>query len=292
MNCYSCGADTGDQLGLCAACREKRDRQHQHRIAQASSGSSVLGDAKASAQGPKKVTPMLMGVDALPAGFWLRFLAYWLDSLILGIVLNVIAAVSAYPIFSLLSFTLPNSIDNSPAMENAMTRMLVAFALSVLAYITVIMLAAVLYSILFEASRFKATPGKMLLGLQVTTIEGKTLTKGQALLRSTAKIISAITFCIGYIIIAVHPEKLSFHDMFSKTRVIKGDNYSGSKIIVAIIVLIVLCVLSKIVPNPGADHFNKLKIEYDSHSGGAFSRFEQDFKKSVQERGTRNWNGF
>lgn len=70
-------------------------------------------------------------------------------------------------------------------------------------------------------TNYGATPGKMLLGLKVLTLEGEKLTQSQAIKRYFAYLLSALTLGIGFLMVAIDPQKRALHDILSKTKVIK-----------------------------------------------------------------------
>jgi uncharacterized RDD family membrane protein YckC len=78
-----------------------------------------------------------------------------------------------------------------------------------------------LYFALMESSERGATVGKMAMGLRVVTNDGKRLSFMNATGRYFAKILSAIIFCIGFIMIAFTDRKRGLHDMIANTLVIK-----------------------------------------------------------------------
>ncbi len=67
-----------------------------------------------------------------------------------------------------------------------------------------------------------ATPGKMLLKLQVVSLkDSKKLTVGQAVVRYIGYIPSILVFFIGFIWVAFDPKKQGWHDKMANTAVIK-----------------------------------------------------------------------
>lgn len=68
-----------------------------------------------------------------------------------------------------------------------------------------------------------ASPGKLLFGLEVYEADGVTkLSYMKAFFREFAgKIISAIPFFMGYVIVAMRPDRRALHDLLFETRVIK-----------------------------------------------------------------------
>jgi uncharacterized RDD family membrane protein YckC len=77
-----------------------------------------------------------------------------------------------------------------------------------------------LYFSLMESSAKQATLGKMALGIIVTDGSYNRISFGRATGRFFAKLISNITICIGYIIIAFTSQKQGLHDIIAGTLVI------------------------------------------------------------------------
>ncbi len=78
-----------------------------------------------------------------------------------------------------------------------------------------------LYFTIFERSRLRATPGKLLLGSFVTDADGRRVSFGQASRRYVAKLGSIAAAGIGYITVLKTPQKRAFHDLMAGTLVLK-----------------------------------------------------------------------
>ena len=78
-----------------------------------------------------------------------------------------------------------------------------------------------LYFTIFEISGWMATPGKKILGLQVTDLNGQQIGFGRANGRYWGKIVSALILMIGFIMIAFTDKKQGLHDIMAGTLVIK-----------------------------------------------------------------------
>jgi len=126
------------------------------------------------------------------AGFWLRFIASFIDGLILASVGFVIGI--------LLSLAGAGS-------EN--TGQLVGIAIGWL------------YNALLESSSAQGSLGKMALGLKVTDMDGYPISFGRATGRHFAKIISAIILLIGFIIAGFTAKKQALHDLIAGCLVVK-----------------------------------------------------------------------
>lgn len=139
-----------------------------------------------------------IGREMRYAGFWIRFVAIFVDGIILQIV-NI-------P----LRF-LPLSAGD-PDVQMRMTFLIVGIS----------MLVSALYEIFF-IGRFGATPGKMALRLQVVRPDGGKLSYGRACGRYFAKFLSSLILLIGYIMAAFDEQKRSLHDRICDTRVIRRN---------------------------------------------------------------------
>lgn len=135
------------------------------------------------------------------AGFWIRFAAYFLDGIILGIV-NFILGM-------MVGLGAAVGGDNNDAVVGMQIVLnLVSFALGITYYT-------------FFNGRFGATPGKMACGLKIVTAEGQPITYLRAFARYWALMLSALTLMIGFIIAAFDDQKRALHDHICSTRVIR-----------------------------------------------------------------------
>lgn len=130
------------------------------------------------------------------AGFWRRFAAWILDGLLLSLVT--------------LPFTL--QFDGGVAAEAARTS----------AAGTISTVVGWLYFALMESSAKQATVGKMALGIIVTDLDGRRLGFGRATGRYFAKILSALTLGIGFLMAGFTERKQALHDMVASCLVVMG----------------------------------------------------------------------
>jgi uncharacterized RDD family membrane protein YckC len=77
-----------------------------------------------------------------------------------------------------------------------------------------------LYYAGFESSRGQATPGKVLLRLEVTDLTGNRLSFARATLRFFGKYISTLIIFIGYLMIGLTKKHQGLHDKIAGTLVI------------------------------------------------------------------------
>jgi len=150
------------------------------------------------------------------AGFWLRFVAYIIDELILGFVgffisLPFIGSI----IFN--AFQLADSGGHEEKIFLGVAGIVGAVFLWIIASIVV----GWLYFALMEASKNQGTLGKMALSLKVTDMEGNRISFGRASGRYFGKIISGMIFMIGYILAGLTEKKQALHDMIANCLVIR-----------------------------------------------------------------------
>lgn len=140
-------------------------------------------------------------------GFWIRFLAFVIDSVINNII--GIAIGIALGLFIGMGVSAA-AIQMTEFNE---------FLLSIISFI-LSLITTWLYFALFQSSKYMATPGKMVFGLIVVDKEYKRLSFAHATGRFFATIVSTITFLIGFIMAAFTARKRALHDMIAGTYVI------------------------------------------------------------------------
>lgn len=152
------------------------------------------------------------------AGFWLRFVAYIIDYIIVW----VVQAFVAIPILGAVGITFAQNAGNFENMGEAEAMGMIASlmaAAGATALLTAILV--ILYYTLMESSKFQATVGKLALGLIVTDENGGKLDFTKALIRNLCKIISSMILGIGYIMAGFTEKKQGLHDIIAKTLVVK-----------------------------------------------------------------------
>lgn len=140
------------------------------------------------------------------AGFWLRLVAFTIDTVILGV-------------FSLLLLIL-GIVLTTPGGElsNFDFEFEGSFALFPLWLSGVLTATAAYFTILH--SEYGQTIGKSLLGLEVCTPGGEALSYSQALFRWLAYGASAAFFGLGFLWVALNPAKRGWHDLLANTVVV------------------------------------------------------------------------
>ena len=150
------------------------------------------------------------------AGFWLRFVAYLIDDLILGFVGFLVALpFLGGNIFSAIG------IGECPDLNGSTFLGIAGIIGSVLGLVLVIAIMGWLYFALMESSKTQATLGKMALSLKVTDLEGNPISFARATGRYFGKIISGLIFNIGYIIAGFTEKKQALHDIMAACLVVR-----------------------------------------------------------------------
>jgi uncharacterized RDD family membrane protein YckC len=142
-------------------------------------------------------------------GFWLRFVAVFID----GIILGVVGAIIDIPLQLVLVGT---SAMTDPTL--VFGRMMGVFSIMIVLNMAI----GLVYESWFLVNKGGATPGKMVLSLEVVRTDGGRITWGLAIGRYFAKILSSWpTLWIGYIMAGLDDEKRALHDRICNTRVIR-----------------------------------------------------------------------
>ena len=213
MFCTRCGAQVGDGNRFCQVCGQE------------------VGAAVVAAQ--PVVTPVAYPapvvatspvyapvVPALPyAGFWVRFAAYLVDGVILGIpfVLILIGLIfMSGGLGALMHHAGPIDPREVPLIFGPV---LLMFWLAMLVFLAL----QWLYFAGMESSERQATIGKSVMSLRVTNVEGRRLSFGHATGRFFSKLVSGlIPLGIGYIMAAFTEKKQALHDLIAGTLVLRS----------------------------------------------------------------------
>jgi uncharacterized RDD family membrane protein YckC len=208
VRCIRCGAYT-DGAQVCGDCTERQradEAARAERVTQAIAERPANATAAPSAgacpscgrlAGPGakfcgfcryQLRELAPGEGELAyAGFWIRFLASLIDGAILFVVNVVIASLIPDPVTALFSQIILNAT----------------------------------YTIGFWVAQ-GATPGKMAVGVKVVMANGLPIEFGAACLRYFGYFVCALTFGIGYLMIAFTAEKRGLQDYIAGTVVIKS----------------------------------------------------------------------
>jgi uncharacterized RDD family membrane protein YckC len=130
-----------------------------------------------------------------PAGFWIRVVAYVIDSLILIVLVMTLGFIAM-------------ALGAIPMSENL--------------YLVLNAIVGVTYFALFHSGGWQATPGKRLLGVYVVSGEGRALSIPHALGRYLAIAVSVFTLGIGFFMAGWNRDKKALHDYVAGTRAVRG----------------------------------------------------------------------
>ena len=141
------------------------------------------------------------------AGFWIRFVAYLIDAVIL---------VFAYWVFNAIW-----GLASGKGMFGGSTDV---FALATgtdwLLGIIVFFLIGIAYLVCFWGWRGQ-TPGKMIMRVKVLRTDGSEIGWGIAVFRYLGYVISGLLFGLGYFWVAFDVDKRGIHDKIADTAVVK-----------------------------------------------------------------------
>jgi uncharacterized RDD family membrane protein YckC len=177
MQCLKCGAHNVDSASYCASC-----------------GCQLAGAGQI--------------VYKSYAGFWKRFGAVIIDSILLSIVSGICIAIIISVLGGAMIFSGGESV----------------LSYGILMGVSIYALGFIinwLYFTLMESSTKQATLGKMALGIVVVDDQGNRISFARANGRYWSKILSAMFLCIGYIMAGFTAKKQALHDLIASTLVVE-----------------------------------------------------------------------
>jgi uncharacterized RDD family membrane protein YckC len=214
MYCSKCGANVADGIAFCSACGQPMVGFSVGKTA------AATPSVDPAAPGGTVYAPPAQAYSQAPAahpvayaGFWLRFVAFIIDSLLLyfvGMILFLPFATSMGMGMRGMATGRPPDLQALLPMIHTMLRL--ALLRMVLHW---------LYFSLLESSAWQGTLGKKALGLEVTDLDGNRIGFGRATGRFFAKFISTIIFFIGYIMAGFTEKKQALHDILAGTLVVR-----------------------------------------------------------------------
>lgn len=167
-----------------------------------------------------------------PAGFWKRYVAYFIDIVIIYVVVEILSMLFFSFRMSSQSDTLMElyhslqagaqageAADPQVLIGTLQNVLLPSLVFSTCAYV----ILAGLYFCKMESSRHQATVGKRMLGIKVTNVNGAPITLGQAVARFLAASLSWLSLNLGHAFVAWTPERRALHDYIAGTRVENVD---------------------------------------------------------------------
>lgn len=225
MFCSKCGSQVADNAAFCSSCGQPTTGESAapRGIPLAPGGFTppTVGQsaafpppAAASTMNapPVAYPPVSVAQPIGYAGFWLRFVAWLIDAIILWFVSFFITL----PIVA--ESGLRNVLLNHPPQT---PEEMLAFMGTFSKIIVLGIVIKWLYYALLESSSWQATIGKKTLGLEVTDMAGHRISFGRATGRFFGKIISGFILMIGYIMAGFTAQKQALHDMMAGCLVMR-----------------------------------------------------------------------
>lgn len=145
---------------------------------------------------------------ATPAGFWKRFAAAFIDGIVSGIAVLVIAA----PILTLMMLSVVSDVEEpdpralSAVFEGATNLLALAIGW--------------IYFAAMESSPLQGTLGKLALRIRVTDLGGDRIGFGKATGRYFGKFLSGLLLFAGFIMAAFTERKQGLHDKLAGCLVV------------------------------------------------------------------------
>lgn len=147
------------------------------------------------------------------AGFFLRVLAYFID-----VIPMMVLLILFFLIFTDIKDVFIKYLDNPHDLQ-ARQDFIYNYRNKIRNISTLLW---IVYPIVFEASPFQGTLGKILLKIKVSNIDGSRITIGKSVIRNIFKLVSGFIVFIGLIMVGITKNKQGLHDMVAKTVVLKN----------------------------------------------------------------------
>ena len=217
MYCSKCGGVMADGAAFCSNCGQ--------------SFAVAAVPLRAPIASASVAVPVEGGVAAIPAyaeyavprveyaGFWLRFFAFLIDNVVLGLgfVLILIPLVFLTGLHEFLGQFHPDE-----ELNDAGIFVLMGF---VFLLATASLVVTWLYHALMESSEWQATLGKKALGLVVTDMAGQRVSFARSTGRHFGKIITnMVPVFIGYIMAGFTAKRQALHDMLAGCLVLRRNS--------------------------------------------------------------------
>jgi uncharacterized RDD family membrane protein YckC len=204
--CSKCGAVLAADAVFCQSCGTQVTR------------AAVLAPSLGTVSPHAGVGAIAYALNVTYAGFWLRFVAYVLDSLIIGFAVMVLFV----PFFFLMGGV--SILETLPRgrVERVDPAQFMAFLSLALTLFALSSVAKWLYFAYLESGEKQATWGKQALGIYVTDLAGQRITFGRATGRFFSKIVTGlIPLGIGFIMAGFTERRQALHDMIASTLVLR-----------------------------------------------------------------------
>jgi uncharacterized RDD family membrane protein YckC len=209
LTCENCGKELSDGVSFCAHCGTPLS------VAQIGPVHVPVGPPLVDKISVPQQQFALPQLRPRYAGFWLRAVSSLIDRVILSSIFGVIASFRP-AVFLILPD--PNTQNVPPA---TFQEFLMSIPHPTPEGFLVLLLLMWIYYAAFESSAWQATPGKKLLRLYVTDHSGRRITFSRASFHNIGRMISEMTFWIGYIPAAFTEKKQALHDIIAGCMVLR-----------------------------------------------------------------------
>src|SRR6202011_1884185 len=223
--CSKCGSLVEDGVAFCPACGQPVQPSASLSAALPVGASSAAAvptgyGANAYPAASQMVPPVVYAQSSVQyAGFWLRVVAYLIDSIVLGV--GFMALFIPFAIMTGLTAVLGNIHPGDDPREVGGvlggTFFLGLFTVACLGF-----LGGWLYHAKMESSSWQATLGKKALNLRVTDLYGARVSFNRATGRHFAKLITGlIPFGVGFMLARLTERRQALHDMIAGCLVLR-----------------------------------------------------------------------
>ena len=217
MYCSKCGGQVLGGTAFCPACGQPTlAATPQTAVTFSTNPAATSPGYPVAAQSPSAVHPTSR---VAYAGFWLRFVAYIIDSIIVGVAFMALFIPFAMVtgLAAVLSGIHPGQNPKEIGALLGPTFFLGIFSLAALAF-----LGGWIYHAKMESSSWQATLGKKALNLRVTDMNGNRVTFNRATGRHFAKLITGlIPLGVGFILAGLTEKRQALHDMLASCLVLR-----------------------------------------------------------------------
>ena len=208
MFCSNCGGTVTDGATFCSACG---------RPLSATAAAAPTTPYVPAAGAPQQPIGAVAGPPQLfYAGFWLRFVAYIIDAIILAFAECAFAVIL---IFATGLGAMFRNLPENPTPDEFFTG---TFIFALVVFIAGMVVMIWIYYAWMESSQYQGTLGKMALGLIVTDLQYQPISFARASGRFFAKFITGLVpLFIGYIMAGFTAKKQALHDMIAGCLVLR-----------------------------------------------------------------------
>ncbi|WP_019569050.1 MULTISPECIES: RDD family protein [unclassified Thioalkalivibrio] len=204
--CPHCATENPDDAAFCKACGRSLDFDPEPSEPNGSGRDPESGSGRGEAPPPVSGGSGQVPAEGPPqdraafGGFWRRVLAVLIDGVILGIPLTVVQAMVS-----------PETM-HTEEWTDADT-----------AWTFVNILVGWFYFAGMHSSQYRATIGKMAVGLRVVDWHGERISFARATGRHFAEFLSGLLFMIGYLMVAFTRQRRALHDFIAETWVVRRE---------------------------------------------------------------------